>query len=69
MYIFPPISENFVYFKSIGEKIYKIAKKGRQFFACGSHTLIIINFSWEKIEIKKWGGGGKNMNLNFNINP
>jgi hypothetical protein len=39
-----------------------LQNKGFQFFACGTHPLIIINFIGEKIWIKS-GGGAKCMNL------
>ena len=40
-------------------KIYKIAKKGWQFFACGAHPFAIIDFTWGK-NINKEGGGQNN---------
>ena len=47
--------------------IYKITKI-LNIFACGAHYLIIINFLWGKIWIKK-GGGGITINFKFNNHP
>ena len=55
-------------FSPIHLKYTKLQKKGRQFFDCGAHPLIVINLGWGK-NINQEGGGDKNMNFKFNIHP
>ena len=69
-FFFTHIGKKSAYFFPNRLNIYKIAKKGWQFFACGAHPLIIINIIWGK-HLNQEGrrGGGKNMNLNSNLHP
>ena len=54
MHIFSPIGKKYVYFSPNWLKIYKITKKGLQFFACNAHDLIVINIIWGKNMNQEW---------------
>ena len=57
IHFFPPIGKYFAYFFPHFLKTYKIEeKKGWKFYVCGAHPLITLNFTEEKIWIKKGGG-------------